>query len=163
MCLKSVSLKSESFSLIPWAVLGWWRKNRRGAYFTPPGKMGLNWGAYLPPVHYRGISDPVQNRIKFYFFPFFHSALFIWRKAHLSLHRLILLDFLLFLFRQRIIRKTTSKQTTLCLLKLTKLHPAAQPYWKQVTDLNPCTLTLSNLDCWRGRNPPEQGTFLNIS
>ena len=30
MCLKSVSLKSESFNLISWAVLGWWRKNRRG-------------------------------------------------------------------------------------------------------------------------------------
>ena len=24
----------------------------------------LNWGGFLSPVHYRGIPDPVQNRVK---------------------------------------------------------------------------------------------------
>ena len=43
MCLKGVSLKSESFSWIPRAVLERWRKNRRGVILPPPTpvKIGL--------------------------------------------------------------------------------------------------------------------------
>ena len=33
-----------------------------------PQMAELNWGvAFLPPVHYRGIPDPVQNRVNDYF------------------------------------------------------------------------------------------------
>ena len=44
-CLKGVSLNSERFSLILWAVLGWWRKTGGGSILPPPpprpGKIGL--------------------------------------------------------------------------------------------------------------------------
>ena len=59
MCLKHVSLKSESFSFIARTVLGWWKKNMRGAKSPPPpGKIGLKelWIDFRVNKHHRYIS-----------------------------------------------------------------------------------------------------------
>ena len=107
MCLKGVSLKSESFSLIPWAVLGWWRKNRRGAYFAPnPGKIGL------PRISIQ-LEDPkITNLLWLKCWPVWKTKMFEntylyrirWRKHYLGTISCYLTNFQFHLYNRSTLR-----------------------------------------------------------